>query len=66
MLLVLALVTPLFSPFNRKVETEDINEGEAENNTLQPVSIILAEHDCSHYLERVLPLYLNQEYKAGY
>ena len=68
-LLVLALITPLFSPFSRKVKTENVldgTDGDTENNTLQPVSIILAEHDCSRYLERVIPLYMSQEYPADY
>ena len=45
-LLVLALVAPLFSPFRRTVDTElATEEGENQENTCPPVSIILAEHD---------------------
>lgn len=69
MLLVLALVTPLFSPFRRSVETEYVTDSTGEDNQknpLPPVSIILAEHDCCHYLERVLPRYLSQEYPTEY
>lgn len=67
MLLVLALVAPLFSPFHRKVETEyPSSEEESQENTFPPVSIVLAEHDCSYYLKQVLPLYLSQDYPAEY
>lgn len=68
-MLLLALITPLISPFFRKVEPEygDAEE-ERDNaeNPLPPVSIVLAEHDCSHYLKKVLPLYLSQDYGADY
>ena len=67
-MVLLALVTPLFSPFFRKVEPEygDDEEGNTAANQLPPVSIVLAEHDCSHYLKKVLPLYLSQDYGADY
>ena len=67
-MVLLALVTPLFSPFFRKVEPEygDDEEGDTAANQLPPVSIVLAEHDCSHYLKKVLPLYLSQDYGADY
>ena len=62
-LLVLALLTPLFSPFFRKVEEEEVS---VEDKDLPPVSIVIAEHDCSYYLERTLPRYLSQDYSAGF
>ncbi len=68
-LLVLALVTPLFSPFFRKVEEEEITSSGTNDTaagTLPPVSIVLVEHDCSRFLERTLPNYLSQEYPADY
>lgn len=67
-MVLLALVMPLFSPFFRKVEPEygDDEEGDTAANQLPPVSIVLAEHDCSHYLKKVLPLYLSQDYGADY
>lgn len=66
-LLVLALVAPLFSPFRRTVDTEiTTEEGENQENTCPPVSIILAEHDCSNYLKHVLPQYLTQDYPTEY
>jgi len=39
-LLVLALLTPLFSPFFRKVEEEEVS---VEDKDLPPVSIVIAE-----------------------
>lgn len=66
-LLMLALVTPLFSPFYRKVkeETPVIGDGE-QGNSVPPVSIVLAGHDCSDHLSKVLPKLLEQEYPADY
>jgi glycosyltransferase involved in cell wall biosynthesis len=65
-LLLLGIIAPLFSPFSRKVEEEEVASGSDNGASLPPVSIVLAEHDCYHYLERVLPHYLTQEYPADY
>lgn len=62
-LAVLALTAPLFSPFRRSVKEE---EPSADGEALPPVSIVIAEHDCSYYLEHVLPRYLSQDYPAGF
>ncbi len=61
-LLVLALATPLFSPFFRKVyEEEDLKDDE-----LPPVSIILTEHDSATHLQTVLPQLLSQHYSNDF
>ena len=64
-LLLLAVVTPLFSPFRRVkglLNNEDTEEDSSAE--LPQVSIVLAEHDCSFYLQKVLPRYLSQDYPA--
>lgn len=66
-LLVLALVTPLFSPFFRKVRVESIETDEEESAThLPPVSIVLTDHDSSFHLKKVLPELLAQKYPGDY
>lgn len=66
-LLVLALVTPLFSPFFRKVKEEGTENCEAENGKqLPPVSIVLTDHDSSFHLKMVLPKLLEQEYPGDF
>ncbi len=80
-LLVLALVTPLFSPFYRadkdtlpqNMVTPD-HEQEEEDEPIvasqvtpdRPLSIIITVHDNAHQLERVIDAYLSQEYNADY
>lgn len=71
--LVLAVITPLFNPFfrlpkaRRKDDVVDDSENE-ENNTsaTTPLSIVIVAHDNAPELERHLPLYLSQKYEAGY
>ncbi len=66
-LLVLALVTPLFSPFFRKVREETVETDEAGNAAhLPPVSIVLTDHDSSFHLKKVLPELLAQKYPGDY
>lgn len=79
-LLVLALATPLFSPFFRKVipeeDYDDAGERADEENavdvvgkksgTLPPVSVVLTDHDSSCHLSQVLPLLLAQKYPGDY
>ncbi len=60
-LLLLAIVTPLFSPFSRRVK--DGRNGSPETST-PPVSIILTVHDNASRLEKVLDEYLNQDYET--
>lgn len=60
-LLVLALVTPFFCPFFRKVREE-----EPVATPPKPISIILTVHDESQYLEEVVNAYLSQQYDADY
>lgn len=66
-LLVLALATPLFSPFFRKVyEEEGMAGSEEAATTLPPVSIVLTDHDSSYHLKKVLPQLLAQQYPADF
>ena len=60
-LLLLAIVTPLFSPFSRRVK--DVHNSTSESS-MPPVSIILTVHDNASQLEKVLDAYLNQDYEA--
>ena len=60
-LLVLALVTPLFCPFFRKIEDEDPASSEAK-----PLSVILTVHDEAQQLETVIDKFLTQQYNADY
>lgn len=66
-LLVLALVTPLFSPFFRKVMVEEgvADEGE-DKATLPPVSIVITDHDSAFHLQQVLPPLLEQQYAGDF
>lgn len=59
-LLLLAIVTPLFSPFSRRVK--DVRSDKLESLT-PPVSIIVTVHDNASRLEKVLDAYLNQDYE---
>lgn len=66
-LLVLALVTPLFSPFFRKVKVESVETDETDSTThLPPVSIVLTDHDSSFHLKKVLPELLAQKYPGDF
>lgn len=72
-LLVMALLTPLVSPFFRKVRMtepvlEDETDTEEEKNEakLPPISIIFAPDDNAEELSKYLPLYLNQQYEAPF
>ena len=60
-LLVLAVVTPLFSPFIRKIK-----DRHPVNDKLLPLSIIIAAPDNTQQLDRVLEGFLSQEYNADY
>ena len=72
-LLVMALLTPLVSPFFRKVRMtepvlEDETDTEEEKNEakLPPISIVFAPDDNAEELSKYLPLYLNQQYEAPF
>mgnify|MGYP000846522730 CR=1 FL=1 len=72
-LLVMALLTPLVSPFFRKVrmtepvlEDETDTEEEKSEAKLPPISIIFAPDDNAEELSKYLPLYLNQQYEAPF
>lgn len=66
-LLVLALATPLFSPFFRKVEEEEVSgDNNANGGSVPPVSIVLTDHDSSFHLKQVLPQLLAQAYPGDY
>lgn len=66
-LLVLALATPLFSPFFRRVSVDDTRRDDDEKEkTLPPVSIVLTDHDSSYHLAKVLPKLLEQKYSADF
>ena len=66
-MLVLALATPLFSPFFRRVSVDDTRRDDDEKKkTLPPVSIVLTDHDSSYHLAKVLPKLLEQKYSADF
>ena len=76
-LLLLALLTPICSPFFRfnknslpqQKEEEDDEEEAMSTQPLtkeKPVSIIITVHDNSHQLEKVIDSFLSQEYNADY
>ena len=66
-LLVLALVAPLFSPFFRKVKEEKVASAEAGTaECCPPVSIVLTDHDSSFHLSKVLPALLGQQYAGEF
>lgn len=79
-LLVLALATPLFSPFFRRIvpeegyagivrnseDNEEESEHDAETPYYPPISVVLTAHDSSYHLSQVLPLLLDQKYSGDY
>lgn len=66
-LLVLALVAPLFSPFFRKVkEEETVPDEGGKPADCPPVSIVLTDHDSSYHLSKVLPVLLGQDYPGDF
>ena len=73
-LLVLALATPLFSPFFRKAVPEECADGDGADGedkadgdgSLPPVSVVLTDHDSSYHLAKVLPLLLGQKYPGEF
>lgn len=70
-LLVFALITPLFSPYFRGRKLVPLLQEAAaseapEAPAAEPVSIVIVEHDSAFRLEKVLPQYLSQQYAADY
>ncbi len=79
-LLVLALATPLFSPFFRRIAPEEGYDGIVRNSEdkeeevkndpetpyYPPISVVLTAHDSSYHLSQVLPLLLDQKYSGDY
>lgn len=73
-LLLLALLTPLVSPFFRKKrimallreDSEPADSTEEEQTELKPMTIIITTHDNAADLERNLPKFLHQDYPAGF
>lgn len=63
---MLALITPLFSPFSRKVLPEAEVNGTDGQSELPPVSVVLTDHDSAHHLAQVLPRLLEQEFPADF
>lgn len=66
-LLLLAIVSPLFNPFFRKIDTNEENGEEDDNckqQQLPPISIVITAHDNAPELRDNLPLILNQKYPA--
>lgn len=70
-LLIVGIVSPLFSPFFRFRRPKD-GEGDvpaSENDTatsLPPVAIVITPHNQSEALERHLPAWLHQDYPTSY
>lgn len=61
-LLTVAVISPLFSPFNRlRTEEGDIEDGEKK---LPPLTILLTPHKQGIELEKNVPLMLAQDYPA--
>ena len=65
-LLVLALVTPLFSPFYRKPELQEEPPLRGDGKAAAPLSIIITVHDKAKRLEEVIDMFLVQDYPAEY
>lgn len=79
-LLVLAILTPLFSPFFRArklwgraivVDSDDeLSDSDSDVKTNEDIpdgiSMVIVEHDSAFRLEQVLPKYLSQDYKGDY
>lgn len=71
--LFLSIVSPLFNALYRTPRHKDNNEQEDDENSTNDnnnkdtaVSIVIVAHDNAPELERSLPLFLSQEYKADY
>lgn len=62
MLLLLALLTPMMSPFFRRLRTQEPPAA----TTLQRVTILLISNGDHQALDEHLPLYLTQDYSPGY
>lgn len=73
-LLVVAFIAPLMSPFFRKKGIfqqmhEDDGEGDSaaeSESVLSPITVVITTHDNAVDLERNLPLFLRQDYPAGF
>lgn len=71
-LILLSIITPLFNPFFRcrgfikksKKEREDGEE--PSNETLPPLTVLIAAHDNAEQLDKHLPLLLTQDYSSDY
>jgi hypothetical protein len=61
-LLLLALLTPMFSPFFRRLP----RRGQTTPGELPPVTVLLVSNGDHEALDEHLPLYLTQDYPAGY
>ena len=61
-LLFMALITPLMSPFFRRPKRREANNG----TDLPPVTVLLVSNGDHTALDEHLPIYLTQEYAPGY
>ena len=72
LLMTVALLAPLLSPFFRKRGIVSLlHEGantaaEEEPQELQPMTVVITTHDNAEDLERNLPKFLHQDYPAGF
>lgn len=64
--MVLAFVSTIMNPFLRIRLTPNTNAGTDEEPSMEPLSVIILVSDGIEFLERNLPLFLNQEYPAGF
>lgn len=71
-LAVVALLVPMLSPFFRMRKAvvsrskDECSTEASEKEANMPVSIVIVEHDSAFRLEKVLPMYLSQNYGADY
>ena len=73
-LLIVAFVAPLLSPFFRKKGImQELHNDDADNkksseaeSQLYPITVVITTHDNSDDLQRNLPLFLRQDYPAGF
>lgn len=67
MLLMFALVTPLFSPFFRARKLLGLMQSAGKSEAKpEPISIVIVEHDSAFRLEQILPKYLSQNYAGDF
>ena len=65
--ILLAIVASLASPFLRRIKIYESDNNENDNNdNAIPVSIIIPVHDEATDLKRNLPAFLNQDYKGDF